>query len=80
MHELGVLCHVIKTVHRIAQENNITEIKHITLEVGDESGYVPHFLTKLFPAALDCCPKIGTPELKLINAPGKSLQIKDLGY
>lgn len=80
MHELGVLCHVVKSVHRIAKENNISQVRHITLEVGEESGYVPHFLTKLFPSAIDLYPEIGTPELKLIMVPGASLQIKEFGY
>lgn len=80
MHELGVLCHVVRTVERIARENHITRIKYITLEVGDASGYVPYYLDKLFPHALQCCPEIGTPVLKLVNVTGNRLQIKDFGY
>ena len=80
MHELGVLCQVVKTVGRVAKQNKIKQVKHITLEVGDESGYVPHFLIKLFPAALDLYPEIGAPELKLEIVPGKKLQVKDFGY
>lgn len=80
MHELGVLCHVIRTVEKIAKENCITKIRYITLEVGRESGYVPSFLHKLFPSALQCCPGIGMPQLRLVEAPGHRLQIKDLGY
>ena len=37
MHELGVLHQVVKTVGRIAEENQIRKIKHITLEVGNVS-------------------------------------------
>lgn len=80
MHELGVLCHVVRTVDRAAKQNRIKAVKHITLQVGEDSGYVPHFLTKLFPAALDLCPDLGTPELKLEMVPGERLQIKDFGY
>lgn len=80
MHELGVLCHVVQTVRKIAAENNVNRIKHITLEVGNESGYIPYYLNKLFPNALQLVPEIGTPELKLVEVPGRKLQIKDFGY
>lgn len=80
MHELGVLCHVVRTVERIAKENRIGKIRYITLEVGDASGYVPYYLHKLFPHALEYCPGIGAPTLKLVNVPGDRLQIKDFGY
>lgn len=80
MHELGILCQVLKTVENAAKKNNISEVKHITLQVGTESGCVPHFLEKLFPAAVDNFPQIGKPELKLEMMPGKRLQIKDFGY
>lgn len=80
MHELGVLRHVVMTVAKAAKENNIGEIKHITLEVGDESSYVPHYLEKLFPVALRFHPELGTPELKLEQTGGNKLQIKEFGY
>ena len=56
MHELGVLRHAVKTVTAIAEKNNINKIKHITLEVGRESDFVPMFLEKLFPVATDGFP------------------------
>lgn len=80
MHELGVLRHVVMTVAKAAKENNIGEIKHITLEVGDESSYVPHYLEKLFPVALRFHPELGTPKLKLEQTGGNKLQIKEFGY
>ena len=80
MHELGVLCQVVSTVGRVAKEKKIKKVKHITLEVGEESGYVPQFLEKLFPVATDYYKEIGKPELKLVIVPGKGLQIKDFGY
>ena len=80
MHELGVLRHIVMTVAKSAKENNIGVIKHITLEVGDESSYVPHYLEKLFPVALRFHPELGSPELKLIHTKGSKLQIKEFGY
>lgn len=80
MHELGVLRYVVMTVAKLAKENKISEIKFITLEVGEESSYVPHYLEKLFPTALRFHPEIGVPELKLIQVVGNKLQIKEFGY
>ena len=80
MHELGVLCQVVKKVTSVAEENGITLIKHITLEVGTESTFVPVFLEKLFPVALRFHPELGSPVLKLIHTKGNKLQIKEFGY
>ena len=80
MHELGVLMATVKTVSKIAEQNNINKVKHITLEVGEESGYVPLYLRKLFPVAVDSFTALREAELKLQMTPGKNLQIKDIGY
>lgn len=80
MHELGILNHVIRTVDRIAEENGIQKIDHITLEVGDASGCVPAFLEKLFPIAIEKQPKMQQAALKIVMAEGKGLSIKDIGY
>lgn len=80
MHELGVLIQAVKTVDQIAKKNKIKKVKHITLEVGEESGYVPVFLTKLFPVAVEHFPVMQETKLKIEMVPGRKLQIKDLGY
>ena len=80
MHELGVLRHAVKTVTAIAEKNNINKIKHITLEVGRESDFVPMFLEKLFPVATDGFPLMKGTQLRLEMVPGRGLQIKEIGY
>ena len=80
MHELGILNHVIRTVDRVAKENGIKKIDHITLEVGETSGCVPNYLEKLFPIAIENNPVVKNAELKIIMAEGKGLSIKDIGY
>ena len=80
MHELGVLRQVVKTVSRVAEQNNIRSIKHIALEVGENSGFVPHYLTRLFPAAADGCPRLQGTELQIVMVSGSSLIIKEIGY
>ena len=80
MHELGVLRHAVKTVTAIAEKNNINKIKHITLEVGRESDFVPMFLEKLFPVATDGFTLMKGAQLRLEMVPGSGLQIKEIGY
>ena len=80
MHELGVLHQVVKTVSRIAEENQIRRIKHITLEVGKASGFVPRYLTRLFPVAVDGFPVLQSAQLRIDEVPGEGLVIKEIGY
>lgn len=80
MHELGVLCNIVKKVSEVAFKNKISAIKHITLEVGTESTFVPVFLEKLFPVATESLPLFEKTELRLSMVPGKNLIIKELGY
>lgn len=80
MHELGVLTQVVRTVSRIADQNKITKIKHITLDVGSESSFVPVFLEKLYPVAIDQITLLKDSKLIIRMVPGTGLQIKDIGY
>ena len=79
MHELGVLRYAVGTVERFARENNIWRVKHITLEVGEDSGYVPLYLQKLFPVAIDSSSVLKDAQLRIQLASGKGLVIKDIG-
>lgn len=80
MHELGVLYQAVRTVSRIAAEHDIQRIKHITLEVGTESTFVPAYLEKLFPLAIDRTPALKDAQLRLRTVPGQGLTISEIGY
>ena len=43
MHELGLVVHVIKQVEELAKQNNVKEVKEVTLEVGEVSGVVKQY-------------------------------------
>ena len=56
MHELGLVNYVVKEVSKVAEENNVSRIKSVTLEFGEVSGIVTSYLydywnwyTKKFP-------------------------------
>ena len=80
MHELGVLLQAVKSVNRIAEENRIGKVKQMTLEVGEESGFLPVFFEKLFPVAIEKFPVMAETELRMEMVPGRGLRIKDIGY
>ena len=44
MHELGIVVHISKTLEELAQENSITDIRRVTLQIGKVSGIVPEYL------------------------------------
>lgn len=80
MHELGVLRQIVKTVTRITEENRIAKVSHIALEVGETSGFVPQYLTKLFPVAADQYPALHDAQLRISTVAGRGLVIKEIGY
>ncbi|MBQ3077496.1 MAG: hydrogenase maturation nickel metallochaperone HypA [Clostridia bacterium] len=80
MHELGILRHIVKTVNRVAQDNGIRLVRHIALAVGESSGFVPRYLTRLFPVAADAFPALQGTELRIHIVPGAGLVIREIGY
>ncbi len=45
MHELGVVFHVIEQLEEVAAENDVKNIKSVTLKLGEVSAVVPALLT-----------------------------------
>lgn len=80
MHELGILRHAINQVKKIAESRNIQKIRYITLEIGEKSGIVIHYLHKLYPIAASKFSLTQDSELRITTHPGSELTIKDIGY
>ena len=81
MHELGVLRMAARTVCHAAEKNHIQHVKHVTLEIGDQSGFVPLFFEKYFPIIRQEFPALQKAELKMETVPGgRQLLVKDFGY
>ena len=53
MHELGIVFHVIKSVEKIGEENGLTNVASVTLELGEVSGAIPHKIETI-PAVTYC--------------------------
>lgn len=46
MHEIGTLRYVLDTVDSIIEEQKLSSVEKVTLEVGEVSGILPEFLYK----------------------------------
>ncbi|MBR5048805.1 MAG: hydrogenase maturation nickel metallochaperone HypA [Erysipelotrichaceae bacterium] len=44
MHELGIVFHIIRQVDEVAEQNEAREVREVTLEIGEVSGVIPHYL------------------------------------
>ncbi len=45
MHELGVVFHIMDSLEAVAQENHVTRVQSVTVEVGEVSTVIPDYLT-----------------------------------
>lgn len=68
MHELGIVFHVIKSVERVAEDNDLEKVSAVVLELGEVSGVVPDYLTD--------CWKWAAAKTKLVE--GSELRIETL--
>ena len=50
MHEMGIADAMLKTVDRIARQENAAGVRSVTVELGDLSGVVPRFLADCWEA------------------------------
>jgi hydrogenase nickel incorporation protein HypA/HybF len=48
MHELGIVMNVIKQVEEVAEQNQVEQVKELTMEVGEVSAIVPELFTDCF--------------------------------
>ena len=69
MHELGTISYVIRTVEKLAEENSLSEIASVTLEVGEVSGIIPGYLTDYWQYARKKSELLRDTELKIETLP-----------
>ena len=68
MHELGVVFHIISDLEKVAAANDVDKISKVTLQLGEVSTVIPHYLTD--------CWKWASAKNELIN--GAELVIETL--
>ena len=69
MHELGIVFHVIKSVEKVAKENDITEVASVTLELGQVSGVVFSYMEDCWKWAVKKTELLQNAELRMEEIP-----------
>ena len=69
MHELGTVFYVIQEVEKVVEENHLTQVASVTLEVGEVSGIILYYLTDCWKWAVEKSQYLKGAELKIETLP-----------
>ena len=69
MHELGTVFYVIQEVEKVVEENHLTQVASVTLEVGEVSGIIPSYLSDFWLYARKKSDFLKEAELKIETLP-----------
>ena len=69
MHEMGIVLHLAKTLDETAEENKLTKIGSVTLEVGEVSGILLDYFTDCWDYFKVKTPVIAEAEMKIETIP-----------
>ncbi len=69
MHELGIVYHIMDSLEEVAKENDVTHIHSVTIEVGEVSAVVPHYLTDCWEWAVKKRPLLTDCRMKVEKLP-----------
>lgn len=69
MHELGIVMHVAKTLEETAEEQHITKIGSVTLEIGEVSGVMTDYFIDCWNYFKVRYPVLKDSEMKIETTP-----------
>ena len=69
MHELGVTFHIMDHLEKVAEENKVTHIRKVTLELGEVSTVIESYLTNCWKWAAKKRPLFAEAELIVETVP-----------
>ncbi|MBQ8062217.1 MAG: hydrogenase maturation nickel metallochaperone HypA [Bacteroidales bacterium] len=69
MHELGIVFYIIRDVKKTAEENGVTRVSSVVMNIGEVSTVVPEYLTDCWRWAADKEPLLKGSELKINPIP-----------
>jgi hydrogenase nickel incorporation protein HypA/HybF len=69
MHELGIVINIVKQMEDYMNENNLTRIEKLVLQVGQLSEIYPKYLMDVYPLAVEGT-KLEKTELVIDETPG----------
>ena len=78
MHELGLTDALLRMVRDIAKKEELEHVESITLEIGELSGVVPHYMADCWQAVIDGTPYAET-ELVIETVNGL-IRCEDCGH
>ena len=65
MHELGTVFYVIKEVEKLCDENDLTKVGSVTLQIGEVSGIIPEYIVDCWNWAVKESKYMKEAELKV---------------
>jgi len=69
MHELGIVIQIVKQIEHYMEDNNLSSVERLVLQVGELSGVYPKYLEEVYPIAVEYS-KLKDTELVLEITPG----------
>ena len=69
MHELGVVFYVVKDVKEVAEENSVSRISSVTLQIGEVTGIIDEYLIDCWDWAKKKEPVMDEALLKIEKLP-----------
>ncbi len=69
MHELGIVTHTAKTIAELAEENHLSKVGSVTLEVGEVSGIMTDYFIDCWNYFKGRYEVLKDAELKLVMIP-----------
>ena len=76
MHELGTVFYVIREVEQVVEENHLTKVASVTLEIGEVSGIIPSYIKDFWQWAIK--KEKYLQDAELIIEPIKAVTRRDL--
>lgn len=70
MHELGIVVQVVRIAQEAANQNHLTKVNKIVIQIGELCGAIPEFAKKLFPVAIHDNEMFEGCELDIEEVPG----------
>ena len=73
MHELGIVFHIIRGVEEVGRKNRVKRVSAVTLQLGEVSGVVEHYLQDCWCWAADRSELLKGAQLRVETIPAQTL-------
>ena len=73
MHELGIVFHIIRGVEEVGRKNRVKRVSAVTLQLGEVSGVVEHYLQDCWRWAADRSELLQGAQLRVETIPAQTL-------